>query len=72
MAAVQRYDTIMDWLEEIPSVEIAGLCDDAYCPNCGRGFVHPWENDAERCPLCRWKVNWDKWHRMNDEEKEDD
>ena len=37
MAAVQKYDTIMDWLEEIPSVEIAGLCDDAYCPNCGRG-----------------------------------
>lgn len=70
MAAAQRYDTIMDWLEEIPSVEIAGLCDDAYCPNCGRGFCYPFETDMERCPLCGWKVNWDKWHRMNDEGEE--
>lgn len=62
--------TLRDLLGE--PVLLYGLMDDAYCPNCGRGFCYPKETDAEHCPLCGWKVNWDKWHRMNDEGESND
>ena len=54
---------------KIYPVVIKGLCDDAYCPNCGRGFMDPMENDLSECPLCHTKVNWEPWHKANDNEE---
>lgn len=53
-------------------LDIRGICDDPYCPQCGRGF---WteskrsEVDCERCPDCHVKISWARWHKMNDEEE---
>lgn len=49
-------------------VEIMGLCDDAYCPECHYCFDEITEKDREFCPVCYTKVRWDRWHRVNDEE----
>ena len=52
-------------------LDIKGICDDPYCPQCGYAF---WterkrnEVDCERCPECHVKVDWTLWHRINDEE----
>ena len=54
---------------KIYPVVIEGLCDDAYCPNCGRGFMDPMENDLSECPLCHTKVDWAPWHKANDNEE---
>ena len=57
--------------EPIYELDIRGICDDPYCPKCGRGF---WteskrsEVDCERCPDCHIKIDWSLWHRLNDEE----
>lgn len=52
-------------------LDIKGICDDAYCPQCGYIFT-TWgqdnEIDYERCPECHVKVDWTLWHRINDEE----
>lgn len=64
------YDYLPDPNKAYP-LDIMGICDDPYCPNCGRGF---WteskrsEVDCERCPDCGIKLDWTPWHRMNDEE----
>ena len=53
-------------------LDIRGLCDDPYCPQCGRGF---WtessksEVDCERCPDCHVRIDWTQWHRINDKEE---
>ena len=61
-----RQLTLTDLLGQ--PVIIAGLMDDAYCPNCKRGFLW-WETDQD-CPLCGTRVNWERWHLANDEENE--
>lgn len=69
MRQIKGQMTIFDYLEEqkpIP-VDIYGLCDDAYCPKCGRGFLDPQENDLPRCPLCGCRVDWTRWHQINDD-----
>ena len=56
-------------------LDIKGIMDDPYCPVCGRGF---WtesfrsEVDCDRCPECGIRLDWSPWHRLNDEEAEDD
>lgn len=52
-------------------LEIKGLCDDPYCPECGYEFwtcSNNSEIDCERCPSCGIRVDWTRWHRINDEE----
>lgn len=49
-------------------VDIRGICDDAYCPECGYGLNELKELDCERCPECHTRIDWTPWHRMNDEE----
>lgn len=51
------------------SVDIQGICDDAVCPTCGRDFLYPQENDLEACPYCKQRVDWKRWHDINDEEE---
>ena len=53
-------------------LDIRGICDDPYCPQCGRGF---WtesqrsEVDCERCPDCHVRISWARWHKINDKEE---
>jgi len=61
-------DEYLQSLKPIP-VDIMGLCDDAYCPKCGYGFMDPEENDLPACPVCGCKVDWARWHRINDPEE---
>lgn len=62
--------TIFEYLESIKPrpVEIMGLCDDAYCPECGYCFWETRELDCKKCPICGTYVDWTPWHRANDEE----
>ena len=56
-------------------LDIRGLCDDPYCPQCGSGFWTEGSRsqvDCERCPECHVKVDWTPWHRCNDEEEKSD
>ena len=60
------------WWKEIGiiySVNIKGICDDAYCPNCNYEFDDK-EVDCARCPECKTWISWSSWHRINDQEAE--
>lgn len=57
--------------EPIYKLDIKGICDDPYCPQCGYEFETTrtsknYEVDCERCPECHVKVDWEPWHRLND------
>jgi hypothetical protein len=55
-------------------LDIRGLCDDGYCPNCDHSFdkyLHPDEIDCEVCPECGTPLDWTRWHKMNDPELKD-
>lgn len=57
--------------EPIYKLDIKGICDDPYCPQCGYEFettrtCKNYEVDCERCPECHVKVDWEPWHRLND------
>ena len=57
--------------EPIYKLDIKGICDDPYCPQCGYEFettrtCKNYEVDCERCPECHVKVDWAPWHRLND------
>lgn len=59
--------------EKVYPLDIRGICDDPYCPQCGYPFetiktCKNYEVDCERCPECHVKVDWTPWHRLNDEE----
>lgn len=59
--------------EPIYELDIVGICDDPVCPNCGYEFettrtCKNYEVDCERCPECHVKVDWTRWHRINDDE----
>ncbi len=61
----KRYD------KDFPKpVDIRGICDDAYCPECGYGLNELKELDCERCPECHTRIDWTPWHRMNDKEEQ--
>lgn len=57
-----------EWMDKNKpiSVDIVGLCDDAVCPICGHEFLYPEENDRKYCPECGQRMNWDRWHYIND------
>ena len=63
-------------IEQKPHIyplDIKGICDDPYCPQCGYAFEttrtsKKYEVDCERCPVCHIKVDWTLWHRLNDDE----
>lgn len=62
--------------EKVYPLDIIGICDDPYCPQCGYPFetiktCKNYEVDCERCPECHVKVDWTPWHRLNDEENEE-
>lgn len=59
--------------EKVYPLDIKGICDDPYCPQCGYAFettktCKNYEVDCERCPECHIKVDWTPWHRRNDDE----
>ena len=56
--------------EPVYDLDIRGICDDPYCPECDYGFItygSKNEVDCERCPYCNVKVDWTRWHLFNDE-----
>lgn len=60
--------------QEPQPLDIRGLCDDGYCPNCDHAFdqyLHPDEIDCEVCPECGTPLDWTSWHKMNDPELKD-
>lgn len=66
-----RQITIDEYLNRITvphPVEIMGLCDDAYCPECNSSLDETKYLDCEKCPFCGLRIDWGPWHRMNDEE----
>ena len=65
--------TIYEYLESLKPrpVKIMGLCDDAYCPECGYSLDEIRQLDCERCPWCGLRIDWTPWHRANDEEETD-
>ena len=61
------------WEPHIYELDIRGICDDPYCPQCGYEFettrtCKNYEVDCERCPECHVKVDWRRWHKANDDE----
>lgn len=61
----------LEQLNRIYPVDIRGLCDDAVCPICGYEFMDPKENDLPACPICNCKVDWARWHKINDPEEDE-
>ena len=67
-------DYISDRDSVIYSVDIIGLMDDPICPNCDHEFnimdiprFHiKNEIDIERCPCCKVRLDWTRWHQIND------
>ena len=74
--ALQNYEcdgqlSIFDIQEPVYELDIRGFMDDPYCPQCDYAFITYGANDerdCERCPNCHVKVDWGRWHRINDEE----
>lgn len=62
--------TITDYLNFIKPhpVDIRGICDDAYCPECHCSLDETKYLDCERCPWCGFGIDWTRWHYFNDEE----
>lgn len=71
--------SLNDWIadrDKVREVGIIGLCDDPICSNCGYEFrmiedkrYHlKNEIDIDRCPKCKCKLDWSRWHRINEEE----
>lgn len=57
--------------EPVYELDIRGFMDDPYCPQCDYAFITYGANnetDCERCPRCHVKVDWGRWHFINDEE----
>ena len=63
--------SIFEYLEHMKprAVDIRGICDDAYCPECGYCLDERIELDCERCPVCNLRIDWTRWHRINDVEE---
>ena len=60
--------------EKVYEVGQIGICDDPICSNCDYEFSmfdSKWsknEIDIERCPNCGVRLDWERWHRVNDNE----
>ena len=59
----------MDYISKAHPVKIRGLCDDAFCPECGNLLDDLKYKDCIKCPWCGVRVDWTPWHRVNDEEE---
>ena len=57
--------TIDDFLKAIP-VDIKGICDDAYCPECNC-CLDEYKYLDQDCPYCHTRLDWAPWHRKNDD-----
>lgn len=63
-------------ISDIYEVGVIDICDDPICTNCGYEFNMiedkryniKSEIDCERCPKCKVRLDWRRWHRCNDEE----
>ena len=55
--------------EKVYPVDIRGLCDDAYCPHCNASLDDLRFLDCQKCPWCGTRIDWEPWHRRNDEEE---
>lgn len=55
---------------KIYPVDIRGLCDDAYCPQCNTELDDLRFKDCPKCPWCGTRIDWTPWHRANDEEEQ--
>ena len=51
----------------IRKVNIKGICDDAYCPMYNYAF-RDFEIDSPICPNCGIFLDFEPWHRVNDNE----
>lgn len=71
--------TIFDWIEDRDKprkVDCIGLMDDAICSECGYVFLNfdsmrfGWKSEIgiDRCPNCQVKLDWTRWHKVNDKE----
>lgn len=65
--------SISDYMARLQphEVDIRGLCDDAYCPECGVCLDDFEYKDCEKCPYCGLRIDWTPWHRLNDKETEE-
>ena len=49
-------------------INIVGICDDGYCPNCNNSVdLKPEYIDLEQCPHCGYGLDWSNWHIANDD-----
>lgn len=68
------FEFIEDPDKKVYPVGLIGICDDPICSNCDYEFelfdskYSKKEIDIERCPNCGVRLNWDRWHRANDNE----
>lgn len=53
------------WWKIMP-VDIKGICDDAYCPKCGRA-LDEYKCCDQDCPSCHARLDWTPWHKLNDD-----
>lgn len=61
--------------EKVYPIDLRGIMDDPYCSKCGYGFWDYGERsevDCERCPVCKNKVDWSIWHKINGREDSDE
>lgn len=47
------------------SVNLKGIMDDPYCPDCDTAFSDP-DIDSERCPVCGCLLDWKIYHLINE------
>lgn len=47
------------------SVNLKGILDDPYCPECDTPFNDP-DIDAAKCPVCGCLLDWKIYHIIND------
>lgn len=59
--------TITEYLRAHP-VDIKGICDDAYCPECNYCIDEIKYKDCEFCPWCGVRLDWTPWHQANETE----
>lgn len=60
-------DIVLELMKQPRPVDIRGICDDAYCPECDFSLDHMKYLDCEKCPDCGTLINWAPWHRYNKE-----
>jgi len=65
MQQMTIYDFIPD-PNKVLEVDVRGLLDDAYCPNCEDGIPDRFI-DEPKCPWCGQRIVWTNWHRLNPE-----